>query len=91
MSNLEISKDEIKDFKKLSIIEKLTPLKEYVKLLEKKYQCNFEELEDKVNNDPENFELWDSYIEWKAYQEKTNELTKKYEEIEHADSIRFVE
>ena len=91
MSNLEISKKEIVEYKKLSIIAELTPLKEYVKLLEKKHECNFKDFEKKVKEAPEDFEMWDDYIEWKAYQEKINDLNKRLGSIEDAKDIKFTE
>lgn len=89
MSDLEISKKELKDYKKLKIIEELTPLKEYVKILENKYKCSFEEFEKRVKKETENYEFWDVYIEWKAYHERIKELEKELGAVNDAEDIKF--
>ena len=89
--SLEIHEKEIKQYKKLKIIGDLAPIKEYIKLFEKKYGLSFHEFEKQVNEEPEDFERWDDYIEWKAYQEKINELNKRLGSIEDAKDIKFTE
>jgi len=91
MGNLEVTKREVKDFKKLSIIEELTPLQECVKLFENKYDCSFEEFAKRISTGSKDFEQWDDYIEWKAYREKIKELQHRLGDIEDAKDIKFVE
>ena len=42
---------------------------------EKKYQKNFEEFERSIfESEDEDFEKWDDYLEWKAYQKAAEDL-----------------
>jgi len=79
--SLEIHEKEIKQYKKLKIIGDLAPIKEHIKLFEKKYGLTFHEFEKQVNEEPEDFERWDDYIEWKAYQKKLIDLNKNLDDI----------
>ncbi|UNC93571.1 hypothetical protein [Candidatus Contubernalis alkaliaceticus] len=76
MKRLEIINKELKEYKKQKIISELTPVKEFLKLLEQKYQCSFYEFVTRIHNEPESFEKWDDYIEWKWYQRKLEKLEK---------------
>ena len=87
MSNLEILIDEVKEYKKLKLISEMIPIKERIKLFENKYDSNFLKFEKKVKQQPENFNLWDDYIEWKAYQTKFEEIKEKIGEIKNAKDI----
>ena len=79
--NLDIHEKEIKQYKKLKIIGDLAPIKEHIKLFEKKYGLAFHEFEKQVSEEAEDFEKWDDYIEWKAYQKKLNDLNKILDDI----------
>ena len=79
--SLDINKKEIKQYKKLKIIGDLAPIKEHIKLLEKKYGLTFHEFKKQVSEEAEDFEKWDDYIEWKAYQKKLNDLNKTLDDI----------
>lgn len=65
----------------------MAPIKDRIKLLENKYNCNFKNFEKKLKQQPEDFELWDDYIEWKAYQNKLKEIKEKIGEIKNAKDI----
>ncbi|WP_347489344.1 hypothetical protein ABDB91_19295 [Desulfoscipio sp. XC116] len=77
MGTLEISMDEFKEYKKLKLISEMAPIKERIKLFENKYDANFKNFEKKIKQHPEDFELWDDYIEWKAYQNKFEDIKDK--------------
>ncbi|GEM_PF-2343236 len=68
MGTLEVSKNEIKEYQKLKIISEMVLLKEHIKLFEQKYECNFKEFEVCIKQAAEDFERWNDYLEWKAYQ-----------------------
>ena len=68
MKQIEIYESEVRQYKKLQIISELTLIREHVNLFEKKYDCTFQQFEKEINNSDEDFEKWDDYIEWKAYQ-----------------------
>ncbi len=87
MNTIEIHKEEIRSYKKLKIISEMAPIREYIKQLEKTHGCKFDEFEAKIKDEEESFELWDTYIEWKAYQEKMKELLDSIGEINNAQSF----
>ncbi len=72
--NFEVHEKKIKQYKKLKIIGDIVPINEHIKLFEKKYGLSFAEFEKKVASEKEDYEKWDDYIEWKAYQAKIEEL-----------------
>ena len=81
--NFEVHEKEIKQYKKLIILGEIIPIKERIKLFEKKYGLTFDEFEKKVASGEENYEKWDDYIEWKAYHFKLEELKKSLIGIDH--------
>lgn len=52
-------------------------LKEIIDSFEKKHSCRLEAFEDRIKKLPEDFELWDDFIEWKAYADSLKELESK--------------
>ena len=74
MDKLKVNKREIKDYHKLMLISELAPLKEHIKLYEQTKGCKFQEFEERMKTQDENFSDWDDYIEWKAYQLKRTEV-----------------
>lgn len=91
MGILEVSKSEIKEYQKLKIISEMVLLKEHIKLFEQKYGCSFQEFEGRIRQSAEDFESWDDYLEWKAYQRSFEELKKKIGEIDRAKDIKIAE
>ena len=83
MMSLEIHEKEIKHYTKLKIIGDLAPIKEHVKLFEKKYGLSFNDFEKQISEESEDFEKWDDYIEWKAYQRKQIDLNKILDGIDN--------
>jgi len=90
MGTFDVLIDEVKEYKKLKLISEMLPIKERIKLLENRYDCNFKNFEKKIKKQPENFELWDDYIEWKAYQNKFDEIKGKIGEINNAKDITLI-
>jgi hypothetical protein len=88
--DIVVSKDEIKEYEKLKVIAETTLTKEKLKLFEKKYQSTFKEFEKKVKGGEgqENFEEWDDYIEWKAYEESLRNLRQRSKAIDDARNIK---
>lgn len=89
MNKLEIYENEVRQYKKLQIISELTLIKEHINIFLKKYNCSFKQFEKNIKTDQENFEKWDDFIEWKAYQEKLKELNNKIGDIENARDIKI--
>jgi len=85
---IAVTKDELLEFEKLKIISQLTPAKEKIRLFESNYKCPFEQFENKMKEETEDFEKSDDYIEWKAYIETFKDLTTKLKEIDDATDIK---
>ncbi len=81
--SIEICEKEIKRYTKLKIIGDLVPIKEHIKYFEKKYGLSYDEFEKQISETDEEFERWDDYIEWKAYQKKIADLNKSLDSIEN--------
>jgi hypothetical protein len=52
----------------------LASAKEKIDSFEKKHGCNLKTFEHRIKQLPEDFELWDDLIEWKAYADSLKEL-----------------
>ncbi|CEP67746.1 Uncharacterized [Moorella glycerini] len=89
MSALEVFKDEIKEYARLKIISEMVLIKEHIKLIEQKYGCNLKEMEQRIAAGKENFDLWDDYMEMKAYQRSLDELKNKIKELDHVKDIKI--
>ncbi len=63
------------DFEELEFLYELHIIKEKIRLFKEKYKKDFKEFEQEVL-EKEEFEKWDDYLEWKAY-EKTLEYLEK--------------
>ena len=82
-----VSVDDIKTFEKLKLISQMAPVKERIRSFESKYGCGITAFEDKLWQLPEDFELWDDLIEWKAYMESLKDLESKLKKIEDATTL----
>ena len=73
-----ITKNKVIEWMLLSYMSELRFLKDKIEILEKKYDTNFLSFEKLVKNKKtEDFEMWDDYIEWKAFNnfyKKTNQI-----------------
>ena len=85
-----ISKNEVLEYKKLTILSKITLTKEKLSLFEKKYECSLDDFRTKIENSKEKYDEWDDYIEWKAYSESLKDLKKKLNELENAKNIKVI-
>jgi len=87
LNNLKILIDDIKEYKKLKLISEMIPIRERIRLFENKYNLSFENFEKKIKQQPEDFKLWDDYIEWKAYQNKFNEIKETINKVKNDKDI----
>jgi hypothetical protein len=87
--SITVSRDEVKGFEKLKAISQIAPLKERIRFFESKYGCTLGEFTDRIKREKEDFEMWDDYIEWKAYIESLKELESKMKDIEDAQDVRI--
>ncbi len=87
LNNLKILIDDIKEYKKLKLISEMIPIRERIRLFENKYNLSFENFEKKIKQQQEDFKLWDDYIEWKAYQNKFNEIKETINKLKNDKDI----
>ena len=85
---LTITKEDIKNIFYANLFYEIHKTEEIISLFKKKYGKNFEEFEKDAKSGKENFEIWDDYIEWKAYK-KTLEKLKKDEKDLASGNIRL--
>ena len=59
---------------------------EKIRLYERKYDQSWENFSHSLETaTDENFDQWDDYIEWKAYQKLAEELAVKLNEVKHGN------
>ncbi len=75
---VEITNQEIQSYVKMKLITELTLIKERLTLFKKKYNCDFSSFEQSVlHAETEEFEKWDDYMEWKAFEKKYQSVIKR--------------
>ena len=78
MEHIEVNKQDVENYVRMKIFTELTLIREKLRLFQKKYNCNFTDFEKKVTTaEEENFEEWDDYMEWKAFNNKYTRLEEK--------------
>ena len=90
MKTIEIDKGEIINFVRLDLISEIQSLKKSLELFEKKYNKSFREFEKEVLEGKENFEKWDDYIEWKAYENTCKDRLSHLKDLKNAKNIRVI-
>ena len=81
---ISISKDNVKKLYETELTFELNQVKDKIELYSKKYDSSFEQFEKKVNSsDKENFEEWDDYMEWNAFQKSYQDLLQKKSDLEN--------
>ena len=76
-SSTGVSMDDIMTFGNLKLISELSPLKDRIQSFEDKQGCSIAAFEERMRKLPEDFELWDDFIEWKAYEDSLKDLESK--------------
>ncbi|MCF8367370.1 MAG: hypothetical protein K9H16_16395 [Bacteroidales bacterium] len=80
---LIIEKSEVANWLLLSYKSEQKQVKDKLDLFERKYNQSFLIFEMNIRNaEKEDFEKWDDYIEWKAYQQSLSKLNQNIREIE---------
>lgn len=83
---LQISKQSISQWLLLSYMAEKSYLSDKIAQLATKYQTSFSDFEAQINsNSVESFEAWDDYIEWKAYQDFSENISQKITEVKNGD------
>jgi hypothetical protein len=88
-ASIVVSVDDIKAFEKLKLISQIAPVKERIRSFERKHGGNLEAFEDRLRQLPEDFERWDDFIEWKAYEDSLKNLESRLKTIEDARNFRI--
>jgi flagellar assembly factor FliW len=63
--------------------------KERIRLLELKYQKEFLEFESWMEQTEEDFEVWNDYLQWKAYERLIKDLTQEIVDVDNATDIQI--
>ena len=64
-------------------LAELHKVRERIRLFESKYETTFEQFEQQVFRQKENFQHYDDYIDWKAAVKWRKELEQRIEELKH--------
>lgn len=81
---ISITKDSIKNLYETELTFELNQVKDKIELYSKKYNSSFEQFEQKINSsEKENFEEWDDYMEWNAFQKSYQDLLQKKSDLEN--------
>ena len=78
-----ILKKEICDLLRLELMGELHQIREKSRVFEKKYNATFEEVQQMVQQQEEDFNLDDDLMEWKAYKKTEADRLKKLEDMKH--------
>ena len=79
-----LSKQQVGNWILLDYSAQKQAYQEKIKYFEKKYGTNCLTFGQQIEQaTTENFEAWDDYIEWKAYQQLLSELLTKIDDIKH--------
>ncbi len=81
-SSIGVSVDDIRTFENLKLISEISPVKDRIRSFENKHGCNIAAFEARLKQLPEDFELWDDFIEWKAYEDRLKDLESKLKKDE---------
>ena len=79
-----LSKQQVGSWVLLDYLSQRQIIESKIKLLSVKYNVDFKIFESQIEQaTDENFEAWDDYIEWKAYDQFLTELTAKIDDVKH--------
>ncbi|MBK5930595.1 hypothetical protein [Halochromatium salexigens] len=81
---ITVDKQDIGQLLLLDYLASLHKAQEKLRLFECKYQTSLENFSALLKvSDQEDFEAWDDYMEWKAFQHVSNNLKEKIDEIKN--------
>ena len=79
---LTVNKNKVAEWILLSYLSEQRYLQDKLLFFEKKYKVDFTKFEKEINNSiKEDFDKWDDYIEWKAYNAFYHNVTKTIEDV----------
>ncbi len=78
-----ISKKRVEEMLFANLLYELHRVKEKIKLFQGKYGSHFKNFEEKLKtSEKEDFEKWDDYMEWKAYENALKKLLNEKKDLE---------
>ncbi len=78
-----INQESVKDMFIANLMYDLHRVKGKISLLQKKHSKSFKEFEKTIKeNKQEDFEEWDDYMEWKAYEKVLKRLLNEKKDLE---------
>jgi hypothetical protein len=81
---ITVGKQDIGQLLLLDYLASLHSAQEKLRLFECKYQTSLKDFSDSLKaSEQEDFEAWDDYMEWKAFQRVSDDLSQKIDEIKH--------
>ncbi|MDN3513125.1 MAG: hypothetical protein NG747_01855 [Candidatus Brocadia sp.] len=90
MKTIEVTKEEVINVLRLDLISEIQALKKSLELYEMKYGKSFKEFQKEVLEGEENFEKWDDYMEWKAYENTCKDRLSHLKDLKNAKNIRVI-
>ena len=85
-----MKKEEVINILRLELISEIQALKKSLELYEIKYGKSLKEFEKEVLEGKEDFETWDDYMEWKAYEKTCNDRLSHLKDLKNAKNIRVI-
>jgi len=76
-----IDKNHISELVLMEAYADLHKTKDKINMFEKKYNRKFEDFEDLIHSEEENFDKYDDYIEWKVYINHLKDIQQKINDI----------
>ena len=90
MKTIEVKKEEVINVLRLDLISEIQTLKKSLELYENKYGKSLKEFEKEVLEGDENFERWDDYMEWKAYENTCKDRLSHLKDLKNAKNIKVI-
>ena len=76
-----IDKKHISELLLMEAYADLHKVRDKINMFERKYKRKFEDFEDSMKSEEEDFSKYDDYIEWKAYMSQLIDLQQKISDI----------
>ncbi|MBF0103223.1 MAG: hypothetical protein HQK77_20170 [Desulfobacterales bacterium] len=83
---ITVKKQDVGNWLLIDYLSTLYTIREKLRFFEGKYHHAWEKFEtESLTSLKEDFDLWDDFIEWKAYVKMSKELSFKIDEVRHGN------
>jgi hypothetical protein len=83
---ITVSKQEVGNWLLMEYMAARHTAQSRLRFFEQKYRQSWEDFDNKIKlSEKEDFDIWDDYIEWKAYVKTAKELSAKIDEVRHGN------